>query len=157
MQPLSSQVGTAPTESLSVIQSHKQLGKRKRSQKKKKKRYPKQTNNTNDETADVIQIPQNSQRSQRREMQRLKGFPMKATLKTEVISFQICSLVHYFQTTPLHLFHLIDQLFLSTASLREVITPCLHFPCLLPWEQYQLQIQIYDLAKGRELKKADKE
>lgn len=101
--------------------------------------------------------PQNSLRSQRGEMQRLKGFSMKTVLKTGVISFQIGSLVHYFQTTTLHLFHLIGQFFLSTASLREVITFCLHFPCLLPWEQYQLQIQIYDLAKRRDLKKADKE
>lgn len=82
---------------------------------------------------------------------------MKTVLKPGVISFQISSLVHYFQTTALHLFHLIGQLFLSTASLREVITPCLHFPCLLPWEQYHLQIQIYDLAERRELKQADKE
>ena len=101
--------------------------------------------------------PPNSLRSQKGEMQGLKGFPMKTVLKTGVISFQISSLVHYFQTTTLHLFHLIGQFFLSTASLREVITLCLHFSCLLPWEQYQLQIQIYDLAQWRELKKADRE
>lgn len=87
----------------------------------------------------------------------IKGIPMKTVLKPGVISFQIRSLVHYFQTTALHLFHLIGQFLLSTASLREVITFCLHFPFLLPWEQYQLQTQIYDLAKRRELKKADKE
>lgn len=105
----------------------------------------------------MIQILKNSLRSQRGGDVEMKGFPLKTVIKIRVISFHISSLVHYFQTTNLRLFHLIGQFFLSTTSLREVITLRLHFPCLLPWEQYQLQIQIYDLAKRRELKKADKE
>lgn len=73
---------------------------------------------------------QNSQTSERK-VHRLKGFPVKTVLTTEMISFQLNSLNHCFQTTALHLFHLIGQLFLSTSSLREVITLCLHFCSLL--------------------------
>lgn len=73
---------------------------------------------------------QNSQTSEGK-VHRLKDFLVKIVLTAGMISFQINSLSHYFQTAALHLFHLIGQLFLSTASLREVITLCLHFRSLL--------------------------